>query len=267
MKKLQQPRPQLAIFQPKPHTKFEDIDWLSVFERTDFKAIGLCQRHVQIDDTGRDWFGMPFLVDAECARYQGSPYVAPFTTMNEKHLNELLWKVEFLSQREQTPYAKASYSQFIRDYKAGQRMLTAVEHFEQRLTMMAEAGVYPTVEDACKRVPKTPEGFIDEDANGYPIRSEYEKFIQLDLAGKMIYALEHEIRWCRQSIYYDNLVAAEKADLLREAAERHAASQQYWAQQDAARLKLKQEYATKLLDANPTQPLLLPAAPQLDMFA
>lgn len=85
------------LFQPKP-LRWEDVEWPAIMQRPDFQMLGLCNRHVEIDQTGRDWYGMPLLVDAQAAPVQGVPFVAEFTNRDEQELNDHLWKLEFLGR-------------------------------------------------------------------------------------------------------------------------------------------------------------------------
>jgi hypothetical protein len=259
-------RPQLGLFTPKL-TKREDIDWLKVFEQADFKAIGLCQRHVQIDDTRRDWFGMPFLIDADCARVQGSPYVAELKG-DEKALNDYLWQYELLVQGSESVTQRMKYRWNADKRSVGQKAYTEEEYFEKCVEELVYAGVYPHPCIAGRVQAHLSDGSPDfeYDANGEVIRSipsPFEKWLCLHptFSSQVIASLEYIIQWKRQDIYYDRLVASEQAVQRREHEARQARSQQYWAGIDAEREQLRQ----RQLAGQQPAPEWVPA-PQLDMF-
>ena len=251
-------RPQLDMFAAKL-TKFEEVNWLAVFEHADFQAIGLCQRHVQIDDTGRDWFGMPFLEDADCARVQGSPYVAELRG-REKQLNDLLWRQEVLAQREHSITARAKYHAYASQRQPGERAYTPAEFFERDVRDLVELGIYASPRLLAKLAMQEGEGLPDFDEAGNSIPSPFEKFISLDFVTQVLLMLAYEIRWQRQNIYFDRLVAREQAELVRERQTRQAQSQAHWAQVDAER-------ARQLEARRQAEGLVLrEPAEQLDMF-
>jgi hypothetical protein len=254
------PRPQLNLFTPKL-TKFEDVDWLTVFKQPDFLTLGLCQRHVQIDDTGRDWFGMPFIEDADCARVQGSPYVAKLGP-KEKELNKLLWNLEILAQRWDTPVSRANYRAHAESRQPGEKAYSEEAYFEMRLRQYVEAGAYPHPRIAAGIARQEGIGYPDFDAEGNSIPSPFEKFISLDYVSQVICSLEYCVQWKRQDIYYDQLVATEQAEQIREHAARQARSQERWAAIDADRERLRQ----LALASQQPAPEWVPAE-QLDMFS
>ncbi|MGI4884257.1 MAG: hypothetical protein ACRYFR_04790 [Janthinobacterium lividum] len=231
-------RPQLGLFTPKL-PKFEEVNWLVVFAQPDFRSIGLCQRHVQIDDTGRDWFGMPFLEDADAARVQGSPYVAKLSQPHETDLNRMLWQLETLSQREHSITARASYHAQASGREWGGQAYTPTEHLENYVKQCVEIGIYPSPTIAAGIARREGEGLPDFNEEGDSVPSPFEKFIWLDYVSQVIRSLEYCIQWKRQTIYFEALVSRERSEQIRAEEARQARSQQHWARIDAERELLR----------------------------
>ena len=231
-------RHQLDLFAAKL-TKRDEMDWLRIFQQPDFLSIGLCQRHVQIDDTGRDWFGMPFLVDADCARVQGSPFVAKLDT-EEAYLNKLLWQLDTLSQRQDSLSARINYSNHLDRRQPGEVALTPTQCLEKQVRLYVECGIYPSPNIAAGIARREGEGLPDFDEEGNSIPSPFEKFIFLDYVSQVIISLEYCIQWKRQDIYFDAFTTRERSDLARAEGIRQAESQTYWARIDAEREQLRQ---------------------------
>jgi hypothetical protein len=262
MKKRIQPRPQLDMFQPKP-LKMEDIDWVQVFRSPDFQRIGLCD-----DPERRSCYLKPVILDPERAPYQGLPYVMELKTQPERELNDLLWQIEVLSQREHSLTARIAYQWAIMDPNRSTDPITPEAHFEQRVRMYHEAGLYPKVWLAAipQRAPGEPE---PEDEFGNPIADELSRFFSLDFVGQVIYGLEQHAQWIRQGIYYERAVAQHATEQRIEHERLRDKRAKHWGRID----KLREEARNtrlKLRQANPE----LVAAPkpesefenQMDLF-
>jgi hypothetical protein len=216
------------------------IDWLKIHEHDDFKMIGLCNRHVQIDNTGRDWYGMPLLVDALAAPVQGIPYVSAFETQAERELNDLLWQLEYLSRRGESPVERALYTNYCNHRQTGSEALSPEAWFERQVQQRIDAGIYPSVRLAAMFIQhESDEEYArkekEADDAGLRFSSNLEKFGGLDLVGQVIFGLEGLIKSVRQSIYYDKLNREHVSEQQRSRTIRQAHSQAHWKPIDEAR--------------------------------
>ena len=233
----------------KPKTdelKWEDVNWYRVFDNADFQMLGLCNRHVVIDKTGRDWYGMPYLEDNDCARVQGLPYVNRINDPTEKELNEYLWKLETLSQREHNRFEVMFYNSYAGKVKAGQGLLSPEQFFLQRVLRQIQAGTLPNPRLARLYVVReTVEELNHRDAQaegqGHRYAPNYEKYQRLDFVGRILFVLEGIVRSCRQRLWFQKLQVQHQNRLSRDKAERRFDSQRHFgaidSQREAARLK------------------------------
>lgn len=248
-----------------PALRFEDVNWPAIFEQEDFRMMGLCNRHVQIDNTGRDWYGLPLLVDAEAYPKQGSPYCLPFTRWDEKNLNHLLWQLHYLNLGHYAPTERAAYRWYLTDCETAKPLplvpLSAEQYFLRRVIWRVRAQVYPSPRSArYYLVYQTPEELtrLDAEAEARHCRysSNLERFGRLDFLGKIIFALEGLVRSQRQAIYFEKLLAQAEAKQQLVKAERRRESNQHWYSIDQQRETDRlQRLARRRAGAIITQPI------------
>jgi hypothetical protein len=219
-----------------PALKFEDVKWPLVFEQEDFKTMGLCNRHVQIDNSGRDWYGMPLIVDEQAAPVQGPPYVMKFTEWGEKTLNELLWQYEYVRKGEYATAEVLSYRWYLEACAVATPArvpLSREQYFYQRVIRHIRAGVLPSPRIARYYiVHETSEQYAARDAaaeaKGERYATNLERFAQLDFFGRVLFTLQGLIRSQRQELYFKRLLAsAENREKLAKV-ERQRESQLHW---------------------------------------
>lgn len=256
-----------------PALRFEDVNWPVIFEQDDFKMMGLCNRHVQIDNTGRDCYGLPLMVDAEAFPLQGSPYCLPFTNWHEKELNKLLWQLHVLREGEYSLTARLSYNWYLQDCEPTEDRprrdpLTREQYFLQRLVRHIKAKVLPSPRIARYYiVHETPQQYeareAAAEAKGERYATNLEKFARLDFVGRAIFALEGLVRSQRQELYFAKLLAAAESRQLAERAERRRESNLHFypieQQREATRL-------AHLRARREGQPLPLPEVVQSSLF-
>lgn len=259
---------------PAPALRFEDVNWPAIFEQEDFRMMGLCNRHVVIDNTGRDWYGLPLTVDAEAYPKQGSPYCLPFTRYDEKRLNQLLWQLETLRQREFAQTARLAYRWYLQDCeptaeRPRREPLTREQYFIQRVVRDVQAKVLSSPRMArYYLIPETEAQYTAREAaaeaKGERYASNLERFAQLDFIGRVIFTLEGQVRHQRQEIYFARLLAQAEARLQLERVDARRESRQRWyavdQQREAQRLE---RLAQRRAGLEPE----LPQPVQTDLFA
>ena len=223
---------------PVPALRFEEVNWPLVFEQEEFKLLGLCNRHVVIDNTGRDWYGLPLLVDAVAYPAQGSPYCLPFERADEKQLNELLWQLHTLRQGERAVSERLAYRWYLADCEPTATQprrdpLTREQYFLQRVVRYVQAGVHPSPRLArYYLVHETPAQYEAREAEaerqGGRYATNLERFAQLDFVGRVILCVEGQIRCQRQEIYFTRLLAQAEARQQLAQTETRRESRQRW---------------------------------------
>lgn len=189
-------------FTPKP-LRMEDIDWVSVFKTHEFQFIGLCN-----DTDRRNCYGKPLIVDPVAAPLQGLPYVTELRTQSERELNDLLWQLHVLSQRETSFTARLSYQWAVSDPDRPLTGITPEAHFEARVRSYFDAGLYPkwslqAIAADCPVYYQPGGGPRNEFGDELP--DALTRFHHLDFVSKVIYGMEQHVRWIRQGIYYERL--------------------------------------------------------------
>lgn len=270
-KQSKQHPPIAPLFQPKP-LRWEDVNWRAISNRPGFQMIGLCNRHVQIDQTGRDWYGMPYIVDEVAAPLQGIPYVKPFRTQDEVELNEHLWQLHFLSQGPHALAIEKAYSKYVQKQTAqpGARIHTIEAFFQRMVFLKVTVGILPKPRIAKFYI----KHWTDED---YRVADKWEEehphqrkasptelFAQLDYVGRVIFALEGLIESCRQRIIFAQLEREHETEQLTNMGMKTAISQAHWAKVDQQRDKqFKERVAARRQNPEIT---FTTAVEQLDMF-
>jgi len=250
--------PLVPVFKPK-ELRFEDVDWLAAFQSEDFQFIGLCK-----DPDRKGCYGKPVIVDPVAAPLQGLPYVMELRTQPERELNDVLWQIHVLSQREHSFTARLTYQWAVKDTERPRTGITPEAHFEETVRRGFEAGVYPkwslhAITAGCPVYYQPGGGPRNEFGDELP--DELTRFHHLDFVSKVIYGLEQHARWIRQIIYFEKAVAADLAQQRIEFERRLAGWDKVDAQREQARLiRIKQKRA------NPEMTFTV-EAPQLDMFS
>lgn len=251
MKVARQSKLALKTPAPVPALRFDDVNWPVVFEQEDFKMLGLCNRHVTIDDTGRDCYGLPLMVDAEAYPKQGSPYCLPFTRCDEKQLNDLLWQLHTLRQGECAMTERLAYKWYLDECeptatRPRREPLTRQQYFLQRVVRYVQAKVYPSARSARHYLMhETPAQYEARDAAAEAQGGRYvtnlERFAQLDWLGRVVFTLEGQVRHQRQEIYFGRLLAQAEARQQLAQTEARRESRQLWypidQQREAQRLE------------------------------
>lgn len=262
---------------PVPALRFGDVNWPVIFEQEDFRMLGLCNRHVQIDNTGRDCYGLPLIVDAEAFPTQGSPYCLPFTRYDEKHLNELLWQLHTLRQGEYALSERLAYRWYLQECeptatRPRREPLTQTQYFLQRVVRYVQAKVYPSPRIARHYlVMETPTQYTSREAaaeaQGGRYATNLERFAQLDFVGLVLFCLEGQVRYQRQEIYFTRLLAqAEVRQQLTQTEARRESRQRWYPidqQREVQRLERLAQRRTGVQVEETTEPIqfnLFPAA-------
>jgi hypothetical protein len=241
----------LKIPAPVPALRFEDVNWPVIFEQEEFRMMGLCNRHVTIDNTGRDCYGLPLIVDAEAYPAQGSPYCMPFTRYDEKQLNELLWQLHILRQGEYGTTERMAYRWYLDECeptatRPRREPLTQQQYFLQRVVRYVQAKVYPSPRLARHYLVQETSAQYEAreaaaEAQGGRYATNLERFAQLDFVGLVIFCLEGQIRHQRQEIYFARLLAQAEARQQLTQTEARRESRQRWypidQQREAQRLE------------------------------
>lgn len=259
----------LGLKTPTDELKWEDVNWYRVFELPEFQMLGLCNRHVTIDNTGRDWYGMPFLEDDDCARVQGVPYVCRINDLSERELNQTLWKLETLSQREHNRFEQMFYAQYVSRRKPGEGILSAEQFFLLRTIRNVQAGNLPSPAHGRFYIVRET---VDElnlrdaraEAEGHRYAPNLEKYQQLGFVSRILFVLEGQVRACRQRIWFDKLQTRHQGQLIRDKAERQLDSQRTFGALDSQREAIRLQ---RLSDRRAGIELPEPVAPmQINLF-
>jgi hypothetical protein len=262
-------QPAAPLFQPQP-LKWEEVDWRAIAQREEFQMLGLCNRHVQIDQTGRDWYGLPYLEDEVAAPLQGIPYVMPFRNWDEKELNKHLWELEFLGRGAYHAATERAYARYIAEQRPGARLWTVEQFFLRQVYLKVCLRILPTPRIArhyIKHWTEVEYAKAEQWEQEHPHQrkaSPLEKFAQLDYIGRVAFALEGLIESCRQRLYFAKLEREHYTEQLTRFGMQTATSQARWAKVDQEReTQRKQRLAAKR--QNP-EVVFAQAVDQLDMF-
>jgi hypothetical protein len=262
-------KPQIGLFEPKP-LRWEDVDWQAVAEREEFQMLGLCNRHVQIDQTGRDWYGLPYLEDEVAAPLQGIPYVMPFRHYDEVELNTWLWELEFLGRGPYHATTEAAYARYVAEQKPGARLWTVEQFFLRKVYLKVCLRILPTPRIArhyIKHWTEADYAAAEQWEQNHPHQrkaSPLEKFAQLDYIGRVTFALEGLIESCRQRLYFAKLEREHYTEQLTRFGMKTATSQAHWAKVDHQR-EQERKQRIKAKRENPTAVVAF-SVEQLAMF-